>query len=89
MDKTSKQGDDWKIIDWRVIAKNLISPSRAWRFIKRRVPQLSAIWAAVAILLRIPLFVSAFDDLGRNIRSTFFTVGASAPIYRSTSLWFS
>ncbi|CAE6761181.1 hypothetical protein G2912_14050 [Paraburkholderia aspalathi] len=75
MDKTSKQSDDWKIIDWRIIAKDFISPSRAWRFIKRRVPQVFAIWAAVAILLRIPPFVSAFDEFGRNIRSPFFTVG--------------
>ena len=76
MDKTGKQSDDRKIIDWRIIAKDFISLSRAWRFTKRRVPQVFAIWAAVAVLLRVPTFVSAFDSFGRNIRSPFFTVGS-------------
>jgi hypothetical protein len=75
MDSTSKQSDGSKIIDWRSVAKDFFPLSRAWRFTKRRVPQVFAIWAAVAVLLRTPPFVSAFDAFGRNLRSPFFTVG--------------
>jgi hypothetical protein len=76
MDSTSKQSDDSKIIDWRNVAKDFFPLSRAWRFTKRRVPQVFAIWAAVAVLQRIPPFVSAFDAFGGNFRSPFFIVGS-------------
>ncbi|MBR8005555.1 hypothetical protein [Burkholderia vietnamiensis] len=83
MDGTSRQSDDSKIIDWRSIGKDFFPLSRAWRFTKRRVPQVFAIWAAVAVLLRIPPFVGAFDAFGRNLSSPFFTmgsIGANQPV---------
>lgn len=76
MNNTGKSSNDWKLVDWHVIAKDFLPLSRAWRFLGRRVPQVSAVWAAVALLLRIPLFVSAFDAFGRTFKSPFFTVGS-------------
>ncbi|TAL98746.1 MAG: hypothetical protein EPN73_02205 [Paraburkholderia sp.] len=79
MDKTRREKDEWKIIDWRVVAKDFFPLSRLGRFVKKRVPQIFAIWAGVAALLRIPLFVSAFGAFGRNLNSPFFTVGRIGP----------
>jgi hypothetical protein len=76
MDSTTRRSDDSKVIDWRSIVKDFFPLSRAWRFTKRRVPPVFAIWAAVAVLLRIPPFVGACYAFGRNLRSPFFTVGS-------------
>ncbi|SOE98070.1 hypothetical protein SAMN05446635_6028 [Burkholderia sp. OK233] len=79
MNKTRQEEDEWKIIDWRVIAKDFFPLSRFGRFVKKRVPQIFAIWAGVAALLRIPLVVSAFGAFARSFNSPFFTVGRIGP----------
>ncbi|KVC92350.1 hypothetical protein WI76_03850 [Burkholderia ubonensis] len=76
MNSTMPKKDEWQIIDGRRMMKNIVTLSRVSQFIKRRVPQVFVIWAAVAVLLRTSLFSSAFNEFGRSFTSPFLVVGS-------------
>jgi hypothetical protein len=75
--------DEWKKVNWRTVGKRFFSWGRIGQFIKHRVPQIFAIWAAVGALLRAPFFIDAFGWFGKNFNSPFFHVdglNASQPV---------
>lgn len=76
MDNAGQSKDEQKIVDWRNVTKDFIPWARVGRFIAGRVPQVFTIWAAVAVLLKLPPFVSAFDMFGHSFKSPFFKVGS-------------
>ncbi|HDR9874844.1 TPA: hypothetical protein QDE31_34550 [Burkholderia cenocepacia] len=75
MNRAKPKKDEWQIVDGRQMMKSFVTLSRVSQFMKRRVPQVFMIWAAVAVLLRTSLFISAFNEFGRSFTSPFLAVG--------------
>jgi hypothetical protein len=67
---------DTAMVDWGKVAQSLFSWKRAGQFLVNRVPQIFLIWAAVGLLLKLPLFVGAFGWFAQQANSPFYRVDA-------------